>query len=637
MDPSMRLKVNGDVFYLPEADGSVYFRNNVGSFRMEGRAIDQWIEKLLPALDGNQAMSELTSGLPDEYKARIYELADVLHRNGFVRDVSRDFPHQLPESVLSKFASQIEFLDGLGGSGASRFETYRRTKVAAVGSGPFAVSLVQALLESGLPKLRLIVTDDANTNRERIGQLAAHARQSDPDADIETISVKEAGTASWREMIRPFDVVVAVSERGDVSTLRQLQTACSEEKKLFIPALCIEHTGMAGPVIRPGSETDWESAWRRIHRDALNRDPALHTFSATAGSMLANVTAFEMFKAITGVSRADAPPEFYLLNLETLEGDWHTFLPRLFTNEARSAEPVGEASSLLDTGPDGMNSNELLIFFSRLTSPVTGILHQWEEGDLIQLPLAQCRVQPADPLSEGPADLLPECIVLKLTHEEARREAGLIGLEDYVSHIAGRQTTEAFIAVGVGANAAESLGRGLLSALTEELRFRFAQQPPALYPAYLTDPDDERCRFYLRALTTLQGAPVIARSEDVHGFPVLWAGTTSGWYGSTGLHRTAALRSALELALLQAQNKGIVPLARQGFILPPFSLKHPGIGQLDVPPIGTGTEKETVHSALEVLNRHAVTLEPYRMPIEPFMKDQPISVIGVALRKEGDR
>ena len=46
-------------------------------------------------------------------------------------------------------------------SGAYHFQEYRQAKVLAVGSGPFMVSLVSALIESGLPKLHVMVTDSS--------------------------------------------------------------------------------------------------------------------------------------------------------------------------------------------------------------------------------------------------------------------------------------------------------------------------------------------------------------------------------------------------------------------------------------------------------------------------------------------
>src|SRR5262245_46137702 len=129
LNPSARLKAKSDTFYVPDSSGGVYFRNNSHSFRMEGEMIDRWIEKLLPMFGGKISMEELTDGLPESYRKQVYEIGEVLLRNGFARDVSQDQPHQLREQVLEKYASQIELLDCFGGSGAFRFQSYRKTNV----------------------------------------------------------------------------------------------------------------------------------------------------------------------------------------------------------------------------------------------------------------------------------------------------------------------------------------------------------------------------------------------------------------------------------------------------------------------------------------------------------------------------
>lgn len=634
MNPFVRLKVNGDVFFLPDADGNVYFRNNIGSFRIEGRGIDQWIEKLLPALDGSTTLGELTSGLPAEYKERILDIAGALYRNGFVRDISQDRPHRLPEPIVSKYAPQIEFLDSFGGSGASRFQAYRETKVLAIGSGSFLVSLVSALLESGLPKLHLLITDAETTNLQRIEELASHARKSDPEAEIKDVSVRSEGSASWREALQPYDVVMFVAEQCDARGLRLIEACCREADKMFIPAIGIERIGMAGPFVRPDSEACWESAWRRLHRLPLNRDPQLYAFSSTAGSLLANLIVFEAFKAVTGVTDRASQAECFLLNLETLEGEWHSFLPHPLIDEPVSAEPLPDAGTLIEEQDGRADPNELLTYFNGLTSPATGIFHVWEEGELRQLPLAQCRVQAADPLSDGPAELLPEFVCGKLTHEEARREAGLAGMEAYSSRIARTLSLDANVSAGVGATAAESIGRGLRNALTVELRRRLAERKPYVTKTHLGVVEDERCRFYLRALTTLQGVPAIGRSEDVYGFPVLWVRTNSGWCGSIGLSSTLALRNVLEQALLEAQNPGI-RFDGPRLAFPSFISIEKEAEPLFIPASAEGMDKETVRSALAVLERHPVRLQLCNLAVEPFMKHKIISVIGVSLRKEG--
>ena len=111
LNPSMRLKVKRDTFFIPEPNSSLYFRNNLCSFRISGRKIDQWIEKLIPMFNGDHTLEELTDGLPDQYRDQVYKIAEMLYKNEFVRDISQDRPHQLPDEILKKYASQIELLE----------------------------------------------------------------------------------------------------------------------------------------------------------------------------------------------------------------------------------------------------------------------------------------------------------------------------------------------------------------------------------------------------------------------------------------------------------------------------------------------------------------------------------------------
>ncbi|GAB2693519.1 putative thiazole-containing bacteriocin maturation protein [Paenibacillus thermoaerophilus] len=647
LSPLVRLKVKNDTFFFPDDNGGVYFRNNRVSFRMEGETIDQWIENLLPVLNGEHTLEELTDGLPDEYRARVYEIAQVLYRNGFVRDVSRDRPHQLDDGVLRKYASQIEFLDNFGDSGAYRFQTYRQAKVLAVGSGPFMVSLASALLESGLPRFHLLITDSAPTNRQRLAELAAHARQTDPEVAVEEVAQGNNGANSWRETVRPYDAVVYVSQEGDVEELRAINAACREEKKIWLPAICLEQAGLAGPLAHPQAGGCWESALRRLHRSAILKDPKSHAFSSTAGAMLANVVAFELLKTVAGVNESAGANKFFLLDLETLEGSWHSFFPHPMANGLAAAERIEDFELRLEHGSGATEPNRLLPYFSRLTSAESGIFHLWEEGELKQLPLAQCRVQAADPLSEGPAGLLPETICAGLTHEEARREAGLAGIEAYVSRMAGRlvpplpsHSDEAreFIGVGAGETVAEGISRALHKCLEEAWRKRPADGQPAIVPVRMGAVEDERCRFYLQALTTWHGAPPeIGLGTEVHGFPAVWVGANGSWHGSVGLHPTLALREALKRALQTAQNAGagLPPHAPEAS--PALPDEHAAPPELAIPAIEEASRAEVLRSALRILQRNGKRLLVFDLAREPFLQEELAGVFGVLLTEGESR
>ncbi|WP_406686537.1 hypothetical protein [Rossellomorea vietnamensis] len=324
INPSMRLKVKRDTFYLPERDRGVYFRNNLCSFSMEGSGIDQWVEKLLPMFNGEYSLEDLTNGLPEPYRNRVMEIAEVLLKNGFVRDVSRDLPHDLPRHAVEKFASQIEFVDSLADSGASRFETYRHANVLAAGSGPLLTSLVSSLIESGLAKLQVLVTDEVPTNRRRLKELVDHARKTDPEVELYEVEFSGSG---WRETIRPYDSILYVTQSENLEELDLLHAICRADQKLLIPAICHKKTCIAGPIIHPDSEAGWESAWRRLHATALQKEEEFHAESAVPGAMMANMITFELFKEMTGVTKPDQRNRLFLLDTDTLEGSWHSFLP----------------------------------------------------------------------------------------------------------------------------------------------------------------------------------------------------------------------------------------------------------------------------------------------------------------------
>ncbi|MEH7115327.1 putative thiazole-containing bacteriocin maturation protein [Neobacillus niacini] len=640
---STRLKVKRDSFYLPDPKGGVYFRNNLNSFRMEGNTIYQWIEKLMPLFNGEQSLGDLTEGLTAPYRNRVYELGETLYKNGFVRDVSQDKTHGLNPKVLAKYASQIEFIENFVDSSAYRFQEYRQTKVLAIGSGAFMVSLAAALIESGLPKFHFMLTDSVPTNQLRINELVRNAYYADSEVEVEQVPLeKREGRSFWQEALRPYDWILYVTPDGNVNELRNLNMVCKEQKKEFFPAICLDHVGLAGPLVHPESEGCWESAWRRIHQSSLQLDRQPQSFSTTVGSILANVTVFEFFKKATGIAESNQSNQIYKLDLETLEGDWISFITHpLVSNKAAPSELVEDLDVRIkqEKGKNEPTSN-LLEYFSLLTSEETGIFHTWEERNLTQLPLSQCYVQAANPVSEGPADLLPEVICSGFTHEEAKREAGLTGIEMYVLQMfkecsdlkdkAGKNIARDLISIGAGETIEEAVCRGLQAYLEKELRNKKDDPLNPVFQVQLGEIEDQRCRFYLNALTTLNGTPTIGLENEILGFPVIWVKSEGRRYTCTGLNTTMALRNALQQALLDEQNQ---VHATEGISESAVFLKEKEF-KLDVPSCEEITQLELLQSSIRVLNQNSKRLIVYDLAFEPFLKQELAGVYGVQVREE---
>ncbi|UFJ41728.1 putative thiazole-containing bacteriocin maturation protein [Brevibacillus humidisoli] len=631
--PSMRLMVKGDTYYVPDQNGRVYFQNNLGSFHMEGKGIDKWIEKLMPMFNGEYTMEELTAGLSEPRRNHVYHIANLLYQNGFLRDLSSQLPHQLPQDITDKYAGQIQFLNSFVDSGAYRFQLYRQTKVLAVGAGPLLSALVAALLESGLPAIYIAIPQSMETNRARLSELAAHARREDSEVKLEEIHLQQNDRESLQKAVETFQTVLYVQQEGDLEELRVLHAICKEQRKLFIPAFFQDQVGIVGPILHPEAEGCFESAWRRIHRSALIPNSLLHTDSPISAALVANIIVFELLKTITGAFAHEN--QIFLLNLETMEGEWHSFMPHPLVTGTANVKWEQDLDHLAKQNQPKKGSADLATFFEALTSEQTGVFHTWDEGELVQLPLAQCRVVVADPLSEGPAELLADIICSGLTHDEARREAGLAGIEAYAWRMAGPLLkTGEFVGIGAGETVPEAVIRGLQKCLTAEVRKQLQQRKAVMYPVQLQSVEDGYSLYYLQALNILNGQPKICLGEEIAGFPVIWVGTNHRWYYSVGLPLTAGLRTALQQALWECQNEALSQTTTYGIepssIVVKEKLPHP----LVIPAVEGETHSDLLQAALSSLRQNRRQLCICELELDPFFKEELAGVFGVLIRKD---
>ncbi|MFD4705004.1 putative thiazole-containing bacteriocin maturation protein [Gottfriedia sp. NPDC058432] len=641
LNPSARLKVNRDTFFVPDSNGGVYFRNNLSSFRMEGASVYQWIEKLVPMFNGEHSLDSLTNGLPDQYRDRVIEIGETLYNNGFARDVSKDQPHQLSKEILNKYASQIEFLNCFGDSGSYRFQTYRQSKILAIGSGTIVTSLVSALLESGLAKFHLLITNTENTDKKRIKEIVDNAQKTDREVEVELMKREKL---SLQEVVSTFDSILYVSEDDRVYELKMLNEICKREKKRFIPAISSQRICMTGPLVTSNSEACFESAWRSVHQNILCEEGVNHPLSSISSAMLANIMVFELFKDITKSRETEKNNQVYIINQETLEGSWHTFSPHPLVTGKAKAKIVHNFEEKLEQNKSKGDQSKLLTYLGQFNSQETGLFHVWDEGELNQLPLAQCRIQVVDPLTEGPVKLLTSTICTELTHEEARREAGLTGVEMYVSQIANQLIMNSesdvvesmepgeYIAIATGQTFSESICRALQKYLSEELNKQASDHKSKIQEIKAIKIEDDCAQFYLQTLNTIHESPKIALGKEICGFPVVWIGTQKGWYRSVGLNLTMAIQDALKQVLKELQNKTPLPAStaiQSSLVLVEEKL----IPEIIIPQSNRAQHTDLLVSAIDTLKQKNIELLTLEFMLEAINVDELAGVYGVLLRE----
>lgn len=642
--PSMRLKLKKGTFFMPEPNGSVYFRNNSGSFRMEGSTIKQWVEKLIPMLNGEYTMANLTDGLQPLYRDRVYEITDVLYQNGFLQDVSKDRPHNLSEHVKQKFASQIAYLESFGDSAAFRFQQYRQQRILAIGEGTMVIGLTSALLQSGLAHFHTVITNLEETNHQRLLELEAEAKKTDPEVSMEVLLQSNNEPILWEGLVEGFDVILYATDESKIEELQKVFKACQEKGKLFIPAIRCINVGIAGPLISSDSSSCFESALRSLPENIQEKNHQVNSYTP-AEFMLTNVLVFECFKRITGVKEAHHTNHVYLLNMETLEGRWHPFKPHPLVTGKISAEREEIELNKISNMEDNRNRNELLYYFHELSASPLGIFYRWEEDTLKQLPLSQCMIQVADVTSEGPSTLHPSIVKAAMTHEEARIEAGLSGIEQYAKPLTNEilasfdfptdrdQDLPAYLHLGAGGTTLEAVSRALAKCIEYEWKKYAGNETENVAKIVLNSIDDKRCHYYWQALQGMNKTPELGLGKDAFGFPVVWVKSDgTQWRGCVGFNQTLALREALLLTLIEAQNNTIISHPFPS--LTTLSFEEKAAEVIDVPAYETGDLPKVLSSVMERLSQYNKKPSLVKVLLDPFLSDGAIDIYGVWLDEE---
>ncbi|MEF2965860.1 hypothetical protein V3851_08470 [Paenibacillus sp. M1] len=439
-----------------------------------------------------------------------------------------------------------------------------------VGSGQILLSLAESWYESGLSKLTVYVTNKEPTDMVKLKELYEHTLNSGRETTLNWIAAEENEEPDWRAIVQPFQFILYVSEHGELEELRSVQRACIAEGKQMLPAIAIRGIGMAGPLLHPGGHVLWDSAWMRIHSSVFPEPQTPEVFSTAAAGILSDLVVHEWHKAITSEHDLDCRNQCFLLDPITLTGGWHPVLSHPLISGYDATRPVKNMALSLNTNHEQISPEVWFSAFSQLTSKATGIFHAWEEADLIQLPLAQCLVQPADPLSKEPVHLLPTMIRSGLTHVEARRESGLAGLEAYATRMIPLLFADLLphqqegISIGAGCDITEAALRGLRARLTKELGQRILSDEPAVVQSITCQQiEDVRCLYFSQALTTLERDALIAVGEPLFGFPTVWVYSDSSWYGSVDFSFTLALRQSLQKALSKTEPAAVPPILRK--------------------------------------------------------------------------
>lgn len=437
---STRPKRKVDIYAIPTPDG-VYLRGNNSRLLLKGKSLYSLVERLVPHLNGNITLEELTAGLDANRKRMITNLIEKLFAHDFLIDTSRDQHHTLHTSERETYAANIAFIGSFQESASHRFEHFREKHLLVIGSGPGLAACVQAGLQAGLKHISIMAPLEDEGSAPLDQEIADEFVRYD---DAQSVQLREA--PSWtdevevRAVIQGYDALLHVGGLPTLERARLLNRLCIEERKTLIQAMLLGKRAWIGPLVSQETGNCWECAWLRLHakQAALSEDRARvlppRPLSVTEAVLLAHQLLFALFQSFTEASSTETVNKISVLDLETFQTERHHFLPHPHCRACQHPTPptaeqfLAQIQQLQRQAP--LEEEHFLKQIAACIDEQCGLFTQLDSIPFVQVPLTVYKVNLA-PVTSQPGSL--EIVGTSIETGEARMRALLKACERYAA------------------------------------------------------------------------------------------------------------------------------------------------------------------------------------------------------------
>lgn len=413
----MRPRLRRDVLYT-QTPGGVLFHNADGGFHLAGRTAYRFASLIVPHLDGSRPLTDICAGLGAAQRAMVAELVGSLVERDFARDAAPATAPGPPAAVAERFAAQIAYVDHYVDGAAARFDRFRETRVAVLGTGEAARWCVLGLIRNGLAEVAA---------EERPEAALAEADELTAAGSPAVLTPVDAGALS------SYQVLLVTGADAPARTHALLRAGLAEGQ-LLIPAWTFGDRVVVGPrsggltagclgctLLRLGDTTDPAAAAALLAELAGVAEPAPApaggALTGPVAAMVGNLLAYEVFRTVTGALPAETEGQVLIQDLDSLDVVAEPLRPH--PRCPRCADPgagAGTGAGAAELRPDELTvaptvtvetareAEELVAGLNRLGDalirPHVGVFTRYRDEELTQTPLKVTRIEV--PAAAGP-------------------------------------------------------------------------------------------------------------------------------------------------------------------------------------------------------------------------------------------
>ncbi|MFE6282172.1 TOMM precursor leader peptide-binding protein [Streptomyces sp. NPDC057877] len=412
-----RPRIRRDVLFTETPDG-VLFHNADGGFRLTAKSAYRFATLLVPHLNGEHTVAEICAGFGDRQRAMVGELVGTLYERGFARQVpdraatSFDGPEP-SQDVARRYAAQIAYADHYADDAARRFQRFRDTRVAVVGTDAMARWCVLSLLRNGSAAIGVL----PGLDRDGIDEEAAGADADGCPVDVHDLGEGPVGWAG----LGTYDVIVVTGGPDAPRVVFPLLRAGIPDGRVLLPAWSFGRSAVVGPAMSAQTTGCWACAVLRLGAGAaapaadvwssLALDLPTHPTTPTTGAarpgrplaaMLGNLLGYEVFKTATGALPAETAGQLIIQDVESLDVTSEPLLPHPrcpWCAQDAVPDPADADLAGLDahdaplappTVATARDADALVAELDRrsvLLRPHAGVFRRYDDEDITQTPL----------------------------------------------------------------------------------------------------------------------------------------------------------------------------------------------------------------------------------------------------------
>lgn len=447
-----RPKFNADTHYIPLADG-VYLRENSNRLILTGKSLYPLLEHLVPNLNGNVTLAELTRGLDGKKQRMIVNLLEKLAAHHFLQDMSQDQAHTLRPLELETYQPDVTFISSFQTSAASRLASLRNRRLLLLGCGSGLAALVQASLQCGVKQVDIMITSGDECGENCRSGVSERWETYDPE---QAVSVRES--PDWADetevlhAIQTYDAILSFAEQPMLARAQLLNRLCIEQQKTFMQAIVVDDHAWIGPLVSPETGACWECAWRRLQATLTDAPEAFahyqfYDLPQVAGSrfltlpqatMIAQRLLFPLFQHFTDTDRAEAGKYLSVIELATYLSENHAILPHPHClacqhPTAQTASQFLEQIQRLRQAPG--DPDNFLNSFAACVDAKLGLFTAFENAHFVQAPLAVYQVTLSNPMFRKSQDAALRVVAASTEPAGARLQVAQKACERYAANL----------------------------------------------------------------------------------------------------------------------------------------------------------------------------------------------------------